>query len=328
MMYRAKFSMASIARILKIPCSTTSTIIYKWLNTGVTVAERPGRSGTTKFSPRLLRNLKYMLVDNRRRTGQAFVFSDFSKRYGPFSKSTLKRWVKKLNFRRRPSRKRQVLKEAHRRKRRAWVRTRRHWNPAAWQKVIFSDECKIKIGYDKMVYVWKAAGEGSYRPDIYGDHDIKPKVELMIWGCITYNGVGTIQLIEGNVNSISYRETLIEYVWPVILKNFPHEDYLFQDDGASVHTAKIIKEYKSLNGMKTLPWPAKSPDLNIIENLWFILKHDIQKVVHEIKSVDQLKRAVLASWGRISQQYVRNLYDSIPRRLKRVQVLKGHLTKY
>ena len=58
----------------------------------------------------------------------------------------------------------------------------------------------------------------------------------------------------------------------------------------------------------------------------FILKHDIQKIVHKIQSVEQLKRAVSASWGRISLQYVRNLYDGIPRRLKRVQVRKGHLS--
>ena len=42
----------------------------------------------------------------------------------------------------------------------------------------------------------------------------------MFWGCITYNGVGTIIPINGNMNSVKYIETLDTYLWPVVAKSF------------------------------------------------------------------------------------------------------------
>ena len=118
-------------------------------------------------------------------------------------------------------------------------------------------------------------------------------------------------------------------LWPVVAKHFPGGDYLFQDDGASIHTAHIIKDYKANNGMGILPWPAKSPDLNIIENLWHILKLNIQKQLHTLKTVAQdLKNLVENCWNSITTNYIRNLYNSLPRRMKRVTILKGHRTKY
>ena len=42
----------------------------------------------------------------------------------------------------------------------------------------------------------------------------------MFWGCIAYNGVGTIIPINGNMNSVKYIETLDNYLWPVVAKTF------------------------------------------------------------------------------------------------------------
>jgi len=101
-----------------------------------------------------------------------------------------------------------------------------------------------------------------------------------------------------------------------------------QDDGASIHTAKIIKAYKDQNGMKTMSWPPKSPDLNIIENLWAILKHNIRKEVNNIETIEDLKAVIVKCWDNIPLSYVRSLYTSMPRRCRMVSVLKGHRTKY
>ena len=81
--------------------------------------------------------------------------------------------------------------------------------------------------------------------------------------------------------------------------------------------------------MVTMPWPAKSPDLNVIENLWFILKHKLSRRLDEITSDSDLERSVIVEiWDDISVGYIRKLYESLPNRLSKVQKLKGHLTKY
>ena len=66
-------------------------------------------------------------------------------------------------------------------------------------------------------------------------------------------------------------------------------------------------------------WPPQSPDLNVIENLWSILK---QEVLKEHPKVTQRK------WYAISNGVITNLYQSIPRRLNAVLEAKGLYTKY
>ena len=53
------------------------------------------------------------------------------------------------------------------------------------------------------MYVWRKADE-IWRPEFVGD----PRVAVMFWGCITYDGVGKLTEIEGTMNTTKYLETL------------------------------------------------------------------------------------------------------------------------
>ena len=49
------------------------------------------------------------------------------------------------------------------------------------------------------------------------------------------------------------------------------QNFYFQDDNCSVHKAKIVKDFKTEHNVNVLEWPAKSPDLNIVEDIWKML---------------------------------------------------------
>ena len=77
-----------------------------------------------------------------------------------------------------------------------------------------------------------------------------------------------------------------------------------------------------------MEWPAQSPDLNIIENIWLYMKREQQKSAVDIASKNDLLREIQSVWRNIKLDYIRNLYQSIPDRLDNVIKMKGHLTKY
>lgn len=52
--------------------------------------------------------------------------------------------------------------------------------------------------------------------------------------------------------------------------------YFFVHYYAPLHKAPPKRNYIELNGIKLLSWLAYSPDLNLIENVWSMMKHYIQ----------------------------------------------------
>ena len=58
---------------------------------------------------------------------------------------------------------------------------------------------------------------------------------------------------------------------------FEGKKYLFMDNNAPVHRAHTVENYKDQNEVTSMEWPAQSPDLNIIENIWLYMKRELQK---------------------------------------------------
>jgi len=80
------------------------------------------------------------------------------------------------------------------------------------------------------------------------------------------------------------------------------------------------------NGIELLEWPPQSADLNPIENLWAILKRDIQK--KQPKNVSELDKFVQEAWEGINLQYLINLVESMPTRIKMAIEAKGYSIPY
>ena len=97
-------------------------------------------------------------------------------------------------------------------------------------------------------------------------------------------------------------------------------------DGASAHTAHSVRDWLAEKDINVLPWCARSPDLNPIENIWSWMDRKLCKAT--LTTVDQLKEAVDKLWLEIPMEICMNLIESMPKRVRACFKAKGGYFKY
>jgi hypothetical protein len=115
----------------------------------------------------------------------------------------------------------------------------------------------------------------------------------------------------------------LKTVYGQLLPGIFQQTTVSQDDNAPVHRARIVQQYKQENDIHSMSWPAQSPDLNIIENVWLHLKRELKKRLSHINTTADLEQEIGRAWTSITPNYVKQLYKSIPRRILRVIRSKG-----
>ena len=99
-------------------------------------------------------------------------------------------------------------------------------------------------------------------------------------------------------------------------------------DNARPHVAQCVSQFLDTVGIEVTVWPSCSPDLSPIEHLWDILGKRIKARNVLPETLQDLQRALLHEWGEIDQQVIRNLIQSIPRRMQAVIDARGGNIRY
>ena len=111
---------------------------------------------------------------------------------------------------------------------------------------------------------------------------------------------------------------------------FPNGGAVFQDDNCPIHTAKCVTEWfdEHDSEVEHLPWPAQSPDLNIIEPVWGLLEARVRKRFPPPRTRAELVTVLQEEWLKIPLQTVQDLYQSFSSRVAAVLAAKGTRTRY
>lgn len=222
-----------------------------------------------------------------------------------------------------------LLVARHRKARLEFAERHLDWTVEDWKKVVWSDETKInRFGSDGRDQVWI---DKENRKD---PRRVKQTVKfgggnLMMWGCMGWEGVGYATRIEGKMDAQLYTDILGDE----LLKSLEWfklnvEDVYFQQDNDPKHTSKMAKKWFEDQGFKVLVWPAQSPDLNPIEHLWNHLKRKLNEYEIPPRGIHELWERVEKEWDAIPKEVVQNLIASMPRRCAAVVEAKGGHTKY
>ena len=145
-------------------------------------------------------------------------------------------------------------------------------------------------------------------------------------GSNSYNWKSRLIRIPGTLNSQRYiDEILIPEVAPHIQIN---AEAIFQQDNARPHVARRVLTIFNHHRIPVLPWPARSPDLSPIEHLWDVLGRAVRRIQAPVQNLEELWTVLERAWNEIPQDVIRNLIDSMPRRIEAVIRARGGYTIY
>ncbi|GFT85478.1 transposable element Tcb2 transposase [Trichonephila clavipes] len=187
------------------------------------------------------------------------------------------------------------LTRQHRTARLQWCREHHNWTEQDWACVLFSDERKGPIS--DMQY----HGVGRH-------HDqCRTRLHMVANGTMT--GQRYID------------EVLLPHVR--LFRGAVGDTFVFMDDNATCHRTLAVQDCLDSESIQRLVWPARSPDLKPIENVWDALGRQVAGRNYPPTNKNTLIRALTEEWDKLPQQLLDNVVQSMVRRVECCITLHG-----
>lgn len=240
---------------------------------------------------------------------------------------TIKNVYKELNFIAKRANEGKALNEIQINARNVFALKYKNWTEKEWRKVSFSDESDLFPKNTTNQYAFVKKGSGLPPIDIKNYQTYKVKV----WGIMFKNRL-YLRKYSGMMTADSY----ISFLDTCLFDFLPHLEgqkkkkrpNFFMQDNAPAHSSKKTIDWLNMKEVAILDWPARSPDLNPIENLWSFFKDKLWEKKDQIKNSDDTWRFILEILQEIDEEQIKNLYSSMPNRIKEVINKKGKRIRF
>ena len=307
-----------VSRMLNIGQTTVRKIWLKYTESGIVDdMKKTGRPKifTERETRLLLRTSKrFPFMTAQEVFNESFIMKNASIR-------SVRTYLRSGGLIGRKAAKKTMLSKANIKKRLLWCKAYSSLSMNDWKHIIFSDESRVELTSSYRRYVRRPQGQW-HNPKYTCKTVHFCSQSVLVWGAIKGDGSRKLLKCPHRLNSDEYQGILKKG-----LHNFYDNTYVFMQDGAPCHRSKSTLRYLDRRKVCIMTdWPPQSPDLNVIENLWSILKRNVAKV--KVNSQDELWSRITQEFAGISNDYVKNLYESIPKRIKAVIKNKGLPCKY
>jgi len=239
------------------------------------------------------------------------------------SERTVRRDLNRLGFASVLPRKVPILTQQAKENRLNWSREHLNYN---WNKVVFSDETTIQM-FCNTIRAWSREKK-PIQP--MAKHPFKAHV----WAAINIKGKIGIHIFTENLDRHLYRKILNNHLYDNADNVLGHR-WVFQQDNDPKHTSHDVQsDLKIRLPRRVLSWPSYSPDLNPIENVWAVLKKNVEKRIK--KMVAQKKKIaqnifidiITDEWDSLEKDVIVNSISSMKNRIQACIEAEGGHTKY
>ncbi|CAH1968600.1 unnamed protein product [Acanthoscelides obtectus] len=182
-------------------------------------------------------------------------------------RTTVGRYLHKEGIPRRIPAVKPLLTEDHRRVRLQFCQENLNRD---FSTVVFSDEKNFCTNTDYRPPLWRR-NNTRYDPANIIPNRTTGRTTMGYWGWMTADGPGDLVSITDRMNSQQYVDILNNSFIPSYRILYPQSRITFVQDNSAVHTSHKVRNYLAQEDYNVIAWPAKSPDLNPIENLWGIM---------------------------------------------------------
>ncbi|GFW82518.1 transposable element Tcb2 transposase [Trichonephila clavipes] len=220
------------------------------------------------------------------------------------------------------------LTRQHRTARLQWCREHHNWTEQDWACVLFSDESRFSLSSDcRRQLIWRESGT-AYRSENIQEKDRYPTCSIMVWAGIMINGHTRLHVVaNGTMTGQRYiDEVLLPHVR--LFLGAVGDKFVFMDANATCHRTIAVQDCLDSAGIQRLVWPARSPDLNLIENVWDPLGRQVAGRNCPPTNKNTLVHALTEEWDKLPQQLLDNVVQSIVRRVECCITLHGGRIPY
>ncbi|KAJ5641803.1 hypothetical protein N7490_005803 [Penicillium lividum] len=295
------------------------------------------RSGRPKKLSEAEKDHILQVIDGNARTTYEDLLSEVDHKV---KERSIRRLLNNENLRKWRCSWRPHLTEEHAIKRLRWAHRYRHFTPEDWARVYWSDECKVERGIGvRREWTFTRPKDQPKEGQVQGLPQRGKQTKQMFWAAFSgaTRRTGLIPLF-GDLNSERQGvnrfiiENLYRRVLPTLISN---EDGIFQQDNAPSHTAYVVRDALRDMCIEVMERPPHSPDLNLIENLWALLKAKIHELCLELidmRNNDETKEILIdtaqRAWVELDLRHLQHLSATMPHRVEAIIESHGWYAPY